>query len=592
MFARLSTRLLCLILIPMIALVVLSIVINFRTNNQMIEYQAEKMATVISKQVLTTRKHYAKSVVSKVKGTDFGAKENYTEESGHVPLPATFVIGIADELNSKQDEFQYGLVSRWNINPKNDLSDPFLQRAYENLEAQEREAKSSGELSSSKAFTGWEPYSEVLDVDGREVYRYLAADTGVAGGCVSCHNVLEKRDDIIQLRNAANSTTGKQFALNDLMGAVAVEIDLEEVGAMASAGAVTSSLAMIFAGVVATGLAVLLIRRSFSSPMQALSDRMRDVVEGDGDLTMRIDEVGATEFRTLAHWFNSFVNMVHEVIQNVVQNTTEVAGAATEIAASSEEMAQSLEIQRSEIEQLTASISEMATTTRDIACQSEQANHNAKQTGDAATEGSTLVQDAIGSIHSLDKTVSQSADDIESLGTKSEEIGKIIGVINDIADQTNLLALNAAIEAARAGEHGRGFAVVADEVRVLADRTTKATDEIAHSIGEIQDETKQAVDRMSSGKDEAQSSVTSVEQAGNSLQAIVANATEVASLIGSIAAASEEQTCTADEMNASITKTSGGIQETTQGAVQSAEASSQLSLKSEDLRRIVERFKI
>ena len=188
--------------------------------------------------------------------------------------------------------------------------------------------------------------------------------------------------------------------------------------------------------------------------------------------------------------------------------------------------------------------------------------------------------------------MSASSESVTELGKRGEEIGKIIEVINDIADQTNLLALNAAIEAARAGDAGRGFAVVADEVRKLADRTTKATDEVGESIEAIQSETKLAVERMASGTEEVEKGVVLVTQAGDSLKQIVDGAQDVSGMIGSIAAAAEQQSAASEQVSNNIEKISAVSKEATEGADQASRAASELSSKAEGLQVLVSKFKV
>ncbi|MFN9972490.1 MAG: methyl-accepting chemotaxis protein, partial [Phycisphaerae bacterium] len=188
--------------------------------------------------------------------------------------------------------------------------------------------------------------------------------------------------------------------------------------------------------------------------------------------------------------------------------------------------------------------------------------------------------------------VNESAASVAMLGKKSEQIGQIIGVINDIADQTNLLALNAAIEAARAGEHGRGFAVVADEVRKLAERTAKATDEVAQSIREIQSDTTSAVAQIESGAERVNKGVELATQAGTSLSTIVESSSKVGSMVQSIAAAADQQAGTSNQIAKSVEEINAITRESTEGASQAAQAAAQLSRQAEELQAVVGRFRV
>ncbi len=306
------------------------------------------------------------------------------------------------------------------------------------------------------------------------------------------------------------------------------------------------SLAGMF--VIGTGLAAM-ICLNISRSMKRLVGRIAEIQQSN-DLTKRIEVKSKDEIAAVGGAFNGMIQTLQGVIGEVSSSATEVASAATEIAASAEEMS--------------AAVGE-------VARQSAQASTTADNSGKVANEGGTIVKNTIERMKEIEVAVTESAASVTTLGKRGEEIGQVIGVINDIADQTNLLALNAAIEAARAGEHGRGFAVVADEVRKLADRTTKATEEIASSIKEIQQETTTAVSRMTRGSEQVRSGVENAEKAGQSLEEIVGGAKDVAAMITSISAASEEAGA---------------------GAGQSASAAAQLSQKAEQLRSLVGKFHI
>ncbi|GAB4194944.1 MAG: methyl-accepting chemotaxis protein [Phycisphaeraceae bacterium] len=363
------------------------------------------------------------------------------------------------------------------------------------------------------------------------------------------------------------------------------------------ASAFASRIITLFTGVavVVVLLAVtinLFIARAIGKPIKAMTHRLRDIAEGEGDLTQRVDEQRRDELGELGRWFNTFVEKIHGVISQVRDTSREVAGAATQIAASSEQMAQGISEQNQQVTQISTAVEQMSASIIEVARKSGEAADSAQQSGKVASEGGEVVSETIAGMNAISQAVSASAASVSELGKRGEQIGEIIKVINDIADQTNLLALNAAIEAARAGEHGRGFAVVADEVRKLADRTTSATEEIAQSITAIQTETEQAVQRMNIGTDQVKIGVDKATQAGKSLEQIVAGAQSVSQMIQSIAAAAEQQSAASEEVSRGIQSVSAVTHQSAESANQAAVAASQLSNQAEQLQTLVSRFKL
>ncbi len=356
-----------------------------------------------------------------------------------------------------------------------------------------------------------------------------------------------------------------------------------------------ANFTLIVITLVATILGIfvaVVIGRSTAGGIRSIVDRLKDIAEGEGDLTQRVDQDRKDELGELGKWFNTFVEKIHGVISQVGSTSREVAGAATQIAASSEQMAQGMGEQNQQVTQISAAIEEMSASVIEVARKSAEAANSAQDSGKLASDGGQVVTETITGMSAISEAVTASAASVSELGKRGEQIGQIIEVINDIADQTNLLALNAAIEAARAGEHGRGFAVVADEVRKLADRTTKATEEIAGSITAIQTETNQAVERMNAGTEQVQVGVEKATQAGQSLEQIVAGANEVSSMIQSIAAAAEEQSAASEQVSRGVQSVSAVTNQSAEGASQSAMAASQLSSKAEELQALVSRFKL
>ncbi|QQE12107.1 methyl-accepting chemotaxis protein [Planctomycetota bacterium] len=359
----------------------------------------------------------------------------------------------------------------------------------------------------------------------------------------------------------------------------------------ASRATMITAIAVMIGIVIAIALGII-IRRLLVRPIDAMVERLKDIAEGEGDLTQRVDQNRKDEIGDLGLWFNTFINKIHDTISDVAKATDEVSGAATEIAASSEQIASRMVEQTSKATEISSAVEEMSSSVQDVSGRAAEAAKNSVEAGKQAEHGGEVVNRTISGMDTIAHIVNDSAKSIETLGEKSEQIGQVIDVINDIADQTNLLALNAAIEAARAGEHGRGFAVVADEVRKLADRTTKATEEIAGSINGIQTETRGAVEQMTSGTESVQEGVSLANEAGNALSNILEGSKEVEGMVQSIAAASEEQSAAAEEIATHINTIRSGTEESSEGAKQTAQAANQMSINADQLKRLVAQFKL
>jgi methyl-accepting chemotaxis protein len=327
-------------------------------------------------------------------------------------------------------------------------------------------------------------------------------------------------------------------------------------------------------------------------PLHAMVSRLKDIAEGEGDLTQRVDEARKDELGELGRSFNVFVAKIQQLMKSVSSASKQVAAASTQIAASSEQMASGLKQQQDQTTQVSAAIEEMSQSIVEVAKKSSEAAQAAQNSGRQASDGGEVVHQTVTEIKAIADQVQGSAAAVADLGKKSEQIGQIIGVINDIADQTNLLALNAAIEAARAGEHGRGFAVVADEVRKLAERTTQATEEVARSIKEIQGQTTTAVQTIRAGSDRVARGVELSNQAGSALEHIVASSTNVQSMVQSIAAAAEEQSAAGEQIARSVERINAVARESNEGAGQAARAAADLSQQAESLQTLVNRFKL
>ncbi|KAF0221234.1 MAG: methyl-accepting chemotaxis [Geobacteraceae bacterium] len=351
-------------------------------------------------------------------------------------------------------------------------------------------------------------------------------------------------------------------------------------------------LGLILAAAIISIVCGTLVSNSVTKPLARVVDMLRDIAQGEGDLTKRLDASAKDEIGELCTWFNTFIDKLHGIISQVAQNTVQVASAASQLFSTSEQMATGTEEVAAQTGTVAAASEEMAATSSEIAQNCGMAADGSRLANDAALKGSTVVEETVAVMNRIAERVKESAHTVGSLGERSDQIGAIIGTIEDIADQTNLLALNAAIEAARAGEQGRGFAVVADEVRALAERTTKATREIGEMIKAIQNETKGAVGAMEEGVKEVERGTSEAAKSGQALRDILDQINSVTMQVSQIATAAEQQTATTNEITNNIQQITEVVQETSNGAHESANAASQLASLAEDLQKLVRQFKL
>jgi len=325
-------------------------------------------------------------------------------------------------------------------------------------------------------------------------------------------------------------------------------------------------------------------------PIHAMVALLRDVAEGEGDLTKRLDDTSRDEIAVASSWFNQFMENIQQIIVQVAGSSSQLAAAASQLQATSEQIATGAEEWRPKPVRLLLP-EEMAATSGDIARTCHQAAESAKFASTAAESGAAVVHGTVQGMQKIALRVQETAKAVENLGARSDQIGAIIGTIEDIADQTNLLALNAAIEAARAGEQGRGFAVVADEVRALAERTTRATKEIGGMIKSIQQETKAAVREMEIGVREVETGTIEAEKSGRAIAEILEQISSVDNQVAQIATAAEQQTATTNEITNNMQQVTDVVQATSRGALESAQAARQVNRLSNELLGLVGRFK-
>lgn len=356
--------------------------------------------------------------------------------------------------------------------------------------------------------------------------------------------------------------------------------------------AITHSLIIGLIGILLqAGLAGWLLR-TILKPVNALRLMLMDISLGEGDLTKRLDDTTRDELAEISKYFNLFIEKLRAIILNISQTSSQVATASNQLQSTADHIATGAEEVAAQSATVSTAGEEMSATSGDISRNCQMAAEGAQRASRAASDGAAVVERTVSAMGQIATKVQESAKTIESLGERSDQIGAIIGTIEDIADQTNLLALNAAIEAARAGEQGRGFAVVADEVRALAERTTRATKEIGEMIKAIQKETKGAVSAMEQGVKQVESGTIEAAKSGQALQDILTQINDVAMQVNQIATASEEQTATTSEISNNMQQITEVVLQTSQGAHESAIAAAQLNGNAEELQRLVRQFKL
>lgn len=377
-----------------------------------------------------------------------------------------------------------------------------------------------------------------------------------------------------------------------MLGALKLSTSIEQ-GYVASGKA---TLWLLVAGGVAlvTSFICLMIvlRVTVTRKLNDFVDKVTDLARGEGDLTRKIMVKSNDEFEQLADEINSLVDKIRGIISQIVRTSEQVSASAVQLQSNALQMAAGAEEVAAQAGTVATASEEMSATSGDIAQNCQMASEGSQMASAAAVSGTSVVSETIAVMNSITDRVMSSAKAVESLGSRSDQIGEIVGTIEDIADQTNLLALNAAIEAARAGEQGRGFAVVADEVRALAERTTRATREIGGMIKAIQQETKGAVIAMEEGVTEVARGSEKAADSGRALEQILQQINDVNMQIHQVATAAEEQTATTSEISHNMQQITEVVAKTSQGAKDSAQAASHLSGLADELRRIVSQFKV
>ena len=352
-----------------------------------------------------------------------------------------------------------------------------------------------------------------------------------------------------------------------------------------------TQLSLAFVGI-ATAMVVggILIGRSIASPLNRMAELMRHVQES-GDISQRINIDQQGEIGEIGKAFDGMLGSVGDFVNNIHQSSNQLASSAQQLATVAEQTNTSISQQRMQTTQVATAMTEMSATVAEIAGSTNETALATQGADHASDEGQGVVKSSLQAIDSLAGDIRNTNAVVQRLSDNTESVGTVLDVIGGIAEQTNLLALNAAIEAARAGEQGRGFAVVADEVRTLAQRTQDSTQEIQSIISSVQAAAREVVAAMSSGMQQAETSVQHAEQANSKLLEINEAVNHIKDMTTQIATAAEEQSVVAEDVSRNINQIDGISGDNAQGAQQIAEASQELSSLAELLQEHARHFR-
>jgi methyl-accepting chemotaxis protein len=446
--------------------------------------------------------------------------------------------------------------------------------------------------------TVMEKYASVISYPGeRELYDAIrqnaTAYIAMSNQAIALLGTGQKDDaahvlvgaDATRVYNAAADAVETDVALNDRMGAEEGTRAIQLVHTLLIATCILMAITVLLCAVVGGVLTHLIV-----PPLEATTEALEKLAAKD--LTGSVECEGADEIGRLSVALNTSVGEMRDVLRSVAQGAETLSAAAEELSVRSTQTNGNTQSQTSKINQIAAASQEMTSTIAEISHNAENASQASRTSAEIASQGGAVMQEAARTMEQIAAATNSVAEKMDSLAKRSEEIGKVVNVIQEISEQTNLLALNAAIEAARAGEHGRGFAVVAGEVRRLAERTQGATKEIAGTIRNIQEETRQTRDVMSNSLGTVETGRSETERARTSLTAIIDASQQVEKQINLIATAATEQTAAFGEISESANHISQLAVENSQAAEEAAEASKNLSSLATNLDGIIRQFRI
>ncbi len=525
------------------------------------EQEAIAQAETTVQQLKTLRAYYTKNIIKKIAGKEGIAPAiDHQSNPNAIPLPATMIHDLSGLLG--EQGISIHLYSDFPFpNRENRQLDDFGKAAWRAL------SKNPDTV-----------FSRTEEVDGKTMVRVAVADRMTHQACVDCHN---SRAD----------TPKNDWKLNDVRGVLEVDLPIDQ--AIANGAALSNEITgfLLATALLIFALLYFVYKKTIGKKLAQLARALQEIAEGDGDLTRRLDESRRDELGDVAHWFNIFAGKLQGLVSDIKESTDSLNGSAQQLSQVAEKSNAEITGQQMQTDQLATAINEMVAAVQEVANNTQQAAATADKASREASGGRAIVNDNIDSMDSLAGEIQRASSVIHQLQSETNEIGSVLDVIRGIAEQTNLLALNAAIEAARAGEQGRGFAVVADEVRTLASRTQESTQEIQDMIECLQARAREAVTVMDENQQHSQAGVENAGRVNDALQNIDTAIAEINDLNTQIASAAEEQSHVAEEVNRNILHISQGTEAAVEGSEQVARASEDLTRLATQLRSLAGRFK-
>jgi len=548
--------------VPVVALLIASLIfIGFYIPSAITE-TATKQAIDSSLQTInsfkTIRKYYTDNVIKKAlaSGTIKPAI-HHQDQQNTIPLPATMIHDLSALMKGKGMQLKIYSAFPFPNRQHNQLDD-FQQQSWETLNKNPQE-----------------PFIKSEDNNDRQTVRVAIADTMVAQGCVNCHN-------------SHPDTPKNDWKLGDVRGVLEVSVDIQEI---IDHGQITAFKIVAILAIILITIVLLMVFkfRCINTRLKNFGESLK--LSAQGDLTTNADESGVDEISVVCQQYNELVSATKGTVTAITESSENLLTEAQELHSASEASNQNVIQQKQETEQVASAMGQMSIAIQEVARSISNSTEAIQHADKEAQNGSIIVSETINSINALAQEVNNAVTVIEKLEQDSNQIGTVLDVIGGIAEQTNLLALNAAIEAARAGEQGRGFAVVADEVRTLAGRTQQATSEIQSMIEKLQAGVKSAVVVMNKSGTYTEDSVSKATSAGEMLNEITNTVTTINEMSSLIASSAEEQSVVATEVSNNVSRINQGAEHSmnvTQKATVASEKVEQLAV---DLQNLSHKFK-